>query len=176
MSVRPLAAVAAMLTVAGCAGPERYQPETAGKGGYAQVRLAGDHFRVSYSAPAGTGTARLAPLALRRAAELTLEQGFALFRIESREVRHDVYLLASRDGVRVTYGGDYRSWRRYWRLYCIGQGWQKCDEDPLWPARSRPRPRMEIAYTIRLLRTRPESDRDAIDARMVLAGAVRVPE
>lgn len=65
---------------------------------------------------------------------------------------HNVYVLRSDSGARVVYGGGFVDWRRYWRLYCIGQGWKHCAEDPLWPSRSKPTKRTEVAYTIDLLK------------------------
>ncbi|UIJ46218.1 hypothetical protein LZK98_04525 [Sphingomonas cannabina] len=157
-------AIAALLLM-GCSSTTlRYQRETAG-GGYAEQRIGDDRYRVTYTAPPRTHLAVVDRLALRRAAELALAKGFYGFVVADRAVVHDVYVLPTTKGGRVTYRGSYRDWRRFWRFYCIGRGWDHCESDPLWPSGDEPRPHIEVSYTVAF--TNSPGD-EVIDARTLL--------
>ncbi len=85
-SAPTLAAMALLLAaLAACTTPTRYAP-AAGPGdvGYAEQRIEADRFRVSFTGGDGTTPAKAFDLALRRAAELTLEQGGRWFTVLER--------------------------------------------------------------------------------------------
>ena len=75
------------VSVAGCATP--YQAQGF-QGGYAEARLDARTFRISFEGNVGLDRKTLEASLLRRAAELTLRQGFTHFAIEDRGRRTDV--------------------------------------------------------------------------------------
>ncbi|MFA6117892.1 MAG: hypothetical protein WC729_28165 [Sphingomonas sp.] len=156
-----------LLLAAGCSTTGlTYQPETAGgRGGYAEQRLWDGRYRVTFTAPPGTEVASIDAMAHRHAAELALSLGFKGFVVLDRSVTRDIYVLLGPEDARTTYGGDYRAWRRFWRIYCLAEGLQRCDDDPLWPSRQKSKRYMQVAYTIRMTN---ELDAPAIDARAAL--------
>lgn len=158
---------ALLLLAAGCSTTGLpYQPETAGgRGGYAEQRLWDGRYRITFTAPPGTRIASIDAMARRRAADFTLSLGFRGFVVLDRSITRDIYVLLGPGEARTTYGGDYRAWRRFWRIYCLGEGLQHCDDDPLWPSRQKSKRRIEVAYTIRMTNV-PEAA--AIDARTAL--------
>ena len=158
---------AGLLLASSCTtvGPP-YQPEAVGRGGgYADQRLRGDGYRITFTARRGTPVASVDRLARRRAAEFTLALGFRGFAVLGRKVTREIYVLPGGERTRATYGGDYRGWRRFWRFYCLGNGLTHCDEDPLWPSGGRSQRRIEVAYDIRPTN---EVGGSAIDARALL--------
>lgn len=167
--------VLAAAVALGACTPTRllYVPESQSERmGYAEQRLGPKLYRISYSAPARAPVAAIDRLALRRAAEVTLAQGDSWFAARERKVERGIYVLPGRDGTRITYRGGFGAWRRYWRAFCLGWGWEHCDEDPLWPSRARPEERVEVAYEIELLKS-PEGHRFAVDAAYFLALVAR---
>lgn len=76
---------AAALALAACATPAAYAPaRSAGAPGFVEQRIESDRWRVSFRGSAADPQARVADLALLRAAELTLQSGFDWFRVENR--------------------------------------------------------------------------------------------
>jgi hypothetical protein len=130
-----LIATAAALLVAACATPTPYQPlgaqGTGASGGYANVRIAADRYRVTFAGNSLTSRERVETYLLYRAAELTLEQGYDSFTIVERATDRNVETRVYRD----PFGpGPYRWWRPSWR-YRGSFGWRTWDPwfgDPFW--------------------------------------------
>lgn len=82
-TIRPALAAVAALSLAACASLGPYAPQTSVNGqGFSEQRLEADRFRVTYR---GVGApAPVADLALRRAAELTVQQGYDWFEVTQR--------------------------------------------------------------------------------------------
>ena len=107
---------AAGLALSACASLAPYGPQTAAGGqGYAEQRIESNRFRVTYNGVGAPGP--VADLALLRAAELTLAQGYDWFEVTQRwtDGRPD-----SAGGLRPSvsvgagsssYGGRYGSYR-----------------------------------------------------------------
>ncbi|MEQ7155655.1 CC0125/CC1285 family lipoprotein [Brevundimonas aurifodinae] len=83
--IRPLMIAASALSLAACASLAPYGPQ-AGPGGqgYAEQRIESDRYRVTYNGVGAPGP--VADLALLRAADLTLEQGYDWFEVTQRYV------------------------------------------------------------------------------------------
>lgn len=80
-----LALAASLAGLAACTTPTRYAPAAAPGGiGYAEQRIEADRFRVGFTGGDGTTPAKAFDFALRRAAELTLEQGGRWFTVLER--------------------------------------------------------------------------------------------
>lgn len=83
--IRTLAIAASALSLAACASLAPYGPQGgAGAQGYAEQRIESDRYRVTYNGVGAPGP--VADLALLRAAELTLEQGYDWFEVTQRYV------------------------------------------------------------------------------------------
>lgn len=83
--IRPLVALAAVLSLGACASLAPYGPQQGPRGqGYAEQRIESDRYRVSYSGVGAPGP--VADRALLRAAELTLEQGYDWFEVTQRYI------------------------------------------------------------------------------------------
>ncbi len=74
--------------IASCAAsPPPYQPATnSSSAGYAETRIEGDRFRVTYTGRSTDGAAIVQDLALLRAAELTRQYGYDWFIVVSERV------------------------------------------------------------------------------------------
>ncbi|HYF23785.1 MAG TPA: hypothetical protein VD929_10350 [Caulobacteraceae bacterium] len=84
------------LTLAACTTTTAYAPATsAGSTGFAEQRIESDRWRVSFRGGTDADAHRVTDLALLRAAELTLQNGYDWFWVENRYV----------DGPRRGYGG-----------------------------------------------------------------------
>lgn len=86
--MRLLSAITIFMTLGACAsaGPDAYGPADGDGFGYAEQAIENDRYRVVYRGSAGSSPERVEDLALRRAAELTLENGFDWFRVAGRAV------------------------------------------------------------------------------------------
>jgi hypothetical protein len=114
-----LALVAALGACTTAATP--YQPylaEGAGgvHGGYSDLRLAPNRFRVKFHGNELTSRERVENYLLYRAAELTIANGYDRFAIADRRTEHDVQTY-----VRQPPFGSI--WRPDWRYYRPGYGW-----------------------------------------------------
>lgn len=180
-----LAAVAGCaVALAGCAGSGStpYQPVSSAnavQGGYFDVRLSEDRYRVTFAGNRLTSREQVESFLLYRAAELTLQRGYDWFVIIDKETEREV----ERDrragpGAGLMYdpwfGRDYFYWRPYWRYYGPGgvwQNWYPYYGDPFWADRfgERTTERFEASAEIRLGRGfMPASDVRAFDARDVM--------
>ncbi|HEY0625935.1 MAG TPA: hypothetical protein VGD10_04300 [Allosphingosinicella sp.] len=175
-----LLAVAAALaiSVVGCSTPTPYQPEVRGQrvsGGYSEVQLAEDRFRVNFHGNTLTSRDRVEGYMLYRAAELTVQNGYDWFLIVDRHTEHDVETYA-RPGpfYRPYYGPNYGWWRPHWSYYRRGLGWEIWHPeygDPFW------RDRIDIetvehfeanAEIVMKKGTIPTGEERAFDARKVM--------
>ncbi len=83
--IRAIAIATAALSLAACASLAPYGPQRAANGqGYAEQRIESDRYRVSYNGVGAPGP--VADMALLRAADLTLEQGYDWFEVTQRYV------------------------------------------------------------------------------------------
>ncbi|MBL9048439.1 MAG: hypothetical protein JNK34_14280, partial [Tabrizicola sp.] len=82
----PFLAVAA-LALAACATAPTYAPASGlGRPGYSEQRIESDRFRVVFRSQAAADPGLIEALALRRAAEITVETGYDHFIVDRREV------------------------------------------------------------------------------------------
>jgi hypothetical protein len=83
--IRPLMIAASALSLAACASLAPYGPQPGPGGqGYAEQRIESDRYRVTYNGVGAPGP--VADLALLRAADLTLEQGYDWFEVTQRYI------------------------------------------------------------------------------------------
>ena len=85
----PVASLAACVALAACAPtPTVYAPAGADAGGvgYDQIRIENDRWRVSFNGGPAASPAEVERLALRRAAEITLQHGQDWFRVVDRRL------------------------------------------------------------------------------------------
>lgn len=165
-----------LLVLAGCAAHTPYQPEAAGsslRGGYSERRLSRDTFEIGFSATRATGIDVVERFLLYRAAELTIEQGFDWFEVSDSALEGSAYTyLSPNDRYRVTYGGGYEEWRRYWRFFRYRFGAEEIEGDPLWLQKAGPKAakRIEARTVIRMRRgAMPAGLEGGFDARSVIA-------
>lgn len=176
-----LAAVAAVgVGVAGCATPTPYQPAmrgTAQSGGFSELQLEQNRFRVTFSGNSLTSRETVESYLLYRAAELTVGQGYDWFKTADRatEKRTDYY--ADPDPFYHTpyYRGYGYGWRPYWRYSGGPYGWRSWDPwgaDPFWTSRVDIREinRYEANAEIVMGKgAKPANDPSAFDARSVMS-------
>lgn len=131
-----LAATLGAALLGACATATPYQPlgarGTGASGGFSDVQLAANRFRVTFAGNSLTSRERVETYLLYRAAELTRERGFDGFTIVDRNTDRNVETRVYRD----PFGpGRYRWWRPYWRYRGAGWGWRRWDPwfgDPFW--------------------------------------------
>jgi hypothetical protein len=125
-----LIGIALAASLGACMTATPYQPyraELAGgvHGGYSEVQLAPDRYRVRFHGNELAPRDRVEGYMLYRAAELTLQQGYDWFSIIDRHTEHDVQTYVRPDPFyRPWYGPDYGYWRPHWRYYRPGIGWE----------------------------------------------------
>ena len=78
-----------LLTACAATGPAAYGPADKGRFGYSDTRIETGRYRITYAGSAGMSPDLVEQLALRRAAELALLDGFDWFRVISRDVTGD---------------------------------------------------------------------------------------
>ncbi|MCW5725435.1 MAG: hypothetical protein KIS81_10845 [Maricaulaceae bacterium] len=106
-----LTAAALGAALAACASPPRapYQPAAQSQPGYSEMRIESNRWRVSYQAAGDPGLAAVEGLALRRAAELTLQNGDDWFIVASRRTDPPYPADQRRAAPRVS-GGVGQTW------------------------------------------------------------------
>jgi hypothetical protein len=121
--------------LASCATSTPYQPEVAGQrihGGYSEVRLGHDRFRVTFDGNTLTSRERVEGYLLYRAAELTVQNGYDWFHIDDRITERDRRTYEE-PHYRPYFGYGY--WRPRWRYYRPRYGWYDWypyGGDPFW--------------------------------------------
>lgn len=105
-----------LILMSACAavGPVSYGPADSKGFGYDERRIEDNRFRVSYQGSGGMAPALVEDYALRRAAELTLQQGFDWFRVAGRDLAGE-----KRGGVSIGTGFGSSS---YGRRSSVGVG------------------------------------------------------
>jgi hypothetical protein len=120
--IRTTVAVIAALSLGACASLAPYGPQQGPGGqGFAEQRIESDRYRVSYSGVGAPGP--VADMALLRAAELTLEQGYDWFEVTQRYIdgRPDS-AGGMRPSVSVGYGSSSGRYGRYGGYSSSGVG------------------------------------------------------
>jgi hypothetical protein len=104
---RPGVALAclAALALAACATPTMYGPADANGYGYREQRIESDRFIVTFRGNTATPADAVGDAALRRAAELTLQEGYDWFEVVSNSTNLDPSYGRSGSGVSVGVGG-----------------------------------------------------------------------
>src|SRR5262245_31991715 len=134
MSTKSLAAVAGALALtlglAACATPTPYQPSLPGQangGGYSELRLEPNRFRVNFAGNSLTSRETVEGYLLFRAAELTVQQGYDWFSIVDRETDRKTRTYVDQDPFYHPWYGGYGFWRPSWRYYGAACGWRAWD-------------------------------------------------
>lgn len=137
MSKRSVAFALGLALAAGlaaCATPTPYQPNVPGQassGGYSEIRIEPDRYRVNFAGNSLTSRQTVEAYLLFRSAELTVQTGHDWFAIAERQTDRnsrtyvDTYPYAG-----GWYGPGYMWWRPSWRYYGHGYGWRGWD--PFW--------------------------------------------
>lgn len=124
-----IAATAAVFALSACATATTYAPEGYGgqRGGYSEMRLEEDRWRVHFSGNSVTSRDTVEMYLLYRAAELTLERGYDWFATVHRATDRDTRYVGSPDP--WFHAGYGRYWGPSWRFYRGGY-WSMWD--PYW--------------------------------------------
>lgn len=181
-AIAALAAVlAATAVLSACATATPYQPRLAGartSGGFSEVRVAPDRFRVTFAGNTLTSRETVERYLLYRAAEVTLDQGFDSFVLADRQTdRTQNTYVDDRWGYGPGWGPGfgYGYWRPSWRYYGAGWGWRSWDpfmNDPFWASRVDVRTveKFEASADIVMRKGAPSSNTDrTFDARAVIS-------
>jgi hypothetical protein len=181
MSKRSAGIAAALVLAVGlaaCATPTPYQPNIRGQatsGGYSEVQIEPDRFRVTFSGNSLTSRETVEGYLLFRAAELTLQKGYDWFTIVDRETDKTTRTYVDPDPFyRPWYGPSFGYWRPSWRYFGQGYGWRTWDPfwgDPFWGDRIDVRTvdRYEASAEIVMHKgAKPPGDPRAFDARAVI--------
>jgi hypothetical protein len=181
MSKRSAGIAAALVLAVGlaaCATPTPYQPNIRGQatsGGYSEVQIEPDRFRVTFSGNSLTSRETVEGYLLFRAAELTLQKGYDWFTIVDRETDKTTRTYVEPDPFyRPWYGPSFGYWRPSWRYFGQGYGWRTWDPfwgDPFWGDRIDVRTvdRYEASAEIVMHKgAKPAGDPRAFDARAVI--------
>jgi hypothetical protein len=161
------AATAALVALTACETATPYQPlnpASARAGGYSDVRIEPDRWRVSFAGNSVTSRETVETYLLYRAAELTVGQGFDWFETVQRSTdkQTDTYVSS--------FGPYGYGWSPYWRVYG-GWGWRGGYwGDPFWNDISVQNiERYETTAEIIMHRgPKPQGNRHAFDARDVM--------
>lgn len=162
-----------ILLLGGCAASTPYQPVSASNrvsGGYSEVRLAPDRFRVTFAGNSFTTRDKVEGSLLYRAAELTAQQGYGWFVVLERETEHQVERRIEPD---PSYDPAYGYWQPQWRFYEPREGWHNWRPgrgDPFWTNRVDVTTveQFEVTAEIRMGNGRMPNRRRAFDAKDVI--------
>lgn len=109
MKTRPLAALCASLAIlAACATSTPYQPADGGRYGYSERQVESDRWLLTFAGNSSTDRATVESYLLYRAAEITDQNGFDIFRIVRRDVDTESRFVTQGD----TFGGGFGYYRR----------------------------------------------------------------
>jgi hypothetical protein len=134
------AALALTAGLAACATPTPYQPNTPGhasSGGYSEIRVEPDRWRVTFTGNSLTSRETVEAYLLFRSAELTVQQGYDWFSIVDRHTNRDAHTYVQPDPLYHPWYG-FGGWRPTWRFQRRGFGWRTWDPfwgDPFWADR-----------------------------------------
>lgn len=164
------AAITTALGLAACqSGPTPYQPGGGGDLGYAESRIENDRYRISFKGNSLTDRETVENYLLYRAAELTLQNGYDVFTIVSRDTDKESRLRSS---------GGYMGTRLSYMYFTPRYGWVGAWE-PYWtPQTYQEVTRYEAFAEIVMSRGPKSGDANAFDARQVsqnLAGSIQRP-
>lgn len=160
------------LALGACATPTPYQALEPDEGGYSEERLSEKQYRVVFRGNARTSPEQVERFLLRRAAELTLENGYDWFRATNRLVGGRGYTIqTSRGPVRISRGPGYSGWDDYSRFYTrSGLGLLK----PIWRRISPPSGEaVEASAEVVFGKGSPPQVEGVIDARRLLQGTAQ---
>ncbi|WP_374575194.1 hypothetical protein [Phenylobacterium sp.] len=172
--ITALTAAAALL--AACTTATPYQPNVPGqsvKGGYSEVKLESDRYRVTFTGNTLTSREQVESSLLYRAAELTVSQGYDWFSVVERNTDRKARTYVEPDPMFQSYG-PYPYWHPAWRYYGPAYGWRSWDPywgDPFWADRMDVRTveRFEATAEIQMHKgQKPEGDARAFDAHAVM--------
>ncbi len=177
MSKRSAGIAVALLLAAGltaCATPTPYQPNVPGQaqsGGYSDVKIEANRYRVTFSGNSLTSRETVEGYLLFRAAELTIQEGYDWFTIEDRNTDRKTQTYAD-PLYSPWYGAGYGYWRPSWRYYGRGFGWRSWDYgSPFWGDNVdiRTVDKYEASAEIVMYKgAKPANDAKAFDARAVV--------
>jgi hypothetical protein len=169
-------ALALSAGLAACETATPYQPNIPGQatsGGYSEIRVEPDRWRVSFAGNSLTSRETVEAYLLFRAAELTVQQGYDWFEIVDRNTNRSARTYVEPDPLyHPWYGFGY--WRPSWRYYGRGFGWRTWDPwwgDPFWADRYDVRTIEKFEATAEILAhhgAKPAGDPRAFDARAVI--------
>jgi hypothetical protein len=191
MKFRPFATITALALVAGlaaCATPTPYQPAvrgTAVSGGFSDMRIADNRFRVTFAGNTLTSRETVERYLLYRAAELTTQTGYDWFEIVDRQTDRDRRTIVQSDpfgrgfgpgfGPYGGFGPGFGYWSPSWRYYGRGYGWRSWDPffgGPFWATQMDVRTVERFEATAEVLLHKgpaPADNPRAFDARQVVA-------
>ncbi len=175
MTLKATALAAALLAttaLGACATATPYQPNVRGQavsGGFSEVRLESDRFRVTFAGNSLTRRETVERYLLYRAAELTVAQGGDWFSLVERQTDRKARTYVEPDPF-----GRYGYWRPAWRYYGPRHGWRAWDPwygDPFWADRIDVRTVERFEATAEIVVGRgpkPSGDPRAFDAREIM--------
>jgi hypothetical protein len=164
--------------MAGCETETPYQPLAPGQavsGGYSDVKLEADRWRVSFQGNSLTSRQTVENDLLYRAAELTLAQGYDWFEMVNRDTDKHTETYVDPLGPVGPIGPYGYGWRPYWRYYGGGFGWRGWDPfwgDPFWADRVDVQTIEKYEASAEIVMghgSKPAGDRRAFNAREVTA-------
>jgi hypothetical protein len=127
-------ALALSAALAACTTATPYQPNLRGQavsGGFTDVRLTDNRYRVSFSGNSLTDRDTVERYLLYRAAELTLSSGYDWFEMDERRTDRDRQTYIEPDLLGSRFGPwGYGYWQPHWRFYGRPYGWRNWD--PFW--------------------------------------------
>src|SRR5581483_12246010 len=158
------------LALTACETATPYQPanpSAAQSGGYGELRLEPDRWRVTFQGNGLTSRETVETYLLYRAAELTLAQGFDWFEAADRSTDKHVETYADPDPF---YGPGWGwGWRPSWRYYGSGYGWRGWEPDwggPFFDVQTVERYPAQVEIVMHH-GAKPDGDRHAYDAHAV---------
>lgn len=163
--------------LAACATPTPYQPNVRGQatsGGFSEVRLEPNRFRVTFTGNSLTDRETVEGYLLFRAAELTVQNGYDWFSVVTRDTDKKTSSYVEHDPFYRPWYGGYGYWRPYWRYWGPGFGWRSWDPfwgDPFWSDRVDVRTIERFEATAEIVMAhgqKPADDPSAFEARAVM--------
>jgi len=166
------AAMVGLLALGACATPTPYQlqgaPGAAASGGYREVRIEPDRWRVTFSGNSLTSRETVETYLLYRSAELTVQTGYDWFAIAQRATSEHTRMIVNHDRHGVWGPGWGPSWRYRYRAGWWGwRTWDPMGPDPFFDVQQITAYEANAEIVMRH-GAKPAGDADAFDARTVL--------